>query len=65
MTRNLLVALLGCSISSLLPCQLPAQTETGRRYHEIEKDLRQLLTLEATAQSEQERLATVYEMLPL
>ena len=65
MTRIPLAAILGCCISSLLPWQLPAQTETGRPYHEIEKDLRQLLTLEATAPSESERLATVYEMLPL
>ncbi len=65
MIRILLAGLLGCIISSLLPWQLPAQTDTGRRYHEIEKDLRQLLTLEATAPSESERLATVCEMLPL
>ena len=65
MIRILLAGLLGCIISSFLPWQLPAQTDTGRRYHEIEKDLRQLLTLEATAPSESERLATVCEMLPL
>jgi len=65
MNRIILAGLLGCVITGVLPWQLAAQTETGRRYHEIEKDLRQLLTLEATTQSESERLATIYEMLPL
>ena len=65
MIRIILAGLLGCVISTVLPWQLAAQTETARRYHEIEKDLRQLLTLEATTKSESERLATIYEMLPL
>ena len=65
MIRILLAGLLGCIISSLLSWQLPAQTDTGRRYHEIQKDLRQLLTLEATTTTESVRLAAVCEMLPL
>ena len=65
MIRIFSAGLLACTASMLLGSQLTAQVEGGRRYHEIEKDMRLLLKLEATAATETERVATIYEMLPL
>ena len=65
MIRILSVGLLVCTASVFLGSQLTAQDESGRRYHEIEQDMRLLLKLEATASTEAERVATIYEMLPL
>ena len=65
MIRILPVGLLVCTASVFLGSQLTAQDESGRRYHEIEQDMRLLLKLEATAATEADRVATIYEMLPL
>ena len=65
MIRIYPAALLACA-SVLLPAfELDAQQPGGRRYHEIEKEMRLLLRLEATATSEPQRVAVIYEMLPL
>jgi len=65
MIRIFLAGLLGCTAFLLLGSPLTAQDQNGRRYHEIAQDMRLLLTLEATTTNEAERVATIYEMLPL
>jgi hypothetical protein len=65
MIRLFLSGLLVCVFSGIAEAQDAEQPGTPRRYHEIEKDLRELLKLEATAITKSERVAAIYEMLPL
>ena len=65
MIRLFLSGLLVCVFSGVAEAQDAEQPGTPRRYHEIEKDLRELLKLEATAITKSERVAAIYEMLPL